>query len=43
MGRKAADRTVDQKTVDDELVANDILTNCSQYPKDGAPGRLQGL
>ncbi len=28
MGRKAADRALDQKTVDDEFVANDILTNC---------------
>jgi tRNA-splicing ligase RtcB len=37
MGRKAADRALDQKTVDDEFVANDILTNCRQYPKDEAP------
>ncbi|MBK7998907.1 MAG: RtcB family protein [Verrucomicrobia bacterium] len=37
MGRKMADRTLDQKTVDDEFVANDILTNCRQYPKDEAP------
>ena len=37
MGRKAAGRALDQKTVDDEFVANDILTNCRQYPKDGAP------
>ena len=37
MGRKAADRALNQKTVDDELVANDILTNCRQYPKDEAP------
>jgi hypothetical protein len=36
-GRKAADRALDQKTVDDEFVANDILTNCRQYPKDEAP------
>ncbi|HEX7652683.1 MAG TPA: RtcB family protein [Verrucomicrobiae bacterium] len=37
MGRKQADRTLDQKTVDDEFTANDILTNCRQYPKDEAP------
>ncbi len=37
MGRKAADRALDQKTVDAEFVAHDILTNCRQYPKDEAP------
>jgi tRNA-splicing ligase RtcB (3'-phosphate/5'-hydroxy nucleic acid ligase) len=37
MGRKAADRALDQKTVDDEFVASDILTNCRLYPKDEAP------
>ena len=37
MGRKAAERALDQKTVDDEFVACDILTNCRQYPKDEAP------
>jgi tRNA-splicing ligase RtcB len=37
MGRKAADRALDQKTVDEEFVTNDILTNCRQYPKDEAP------
>jgi tRNA-splicing ligase RtcB len=37
MGRKAADRALDQKTVDNEFVTNDILTNCRQYPKDEAP------
>ena len=37
MGRKAADRALDQKTVDDEFVANDILSNCRFYPKDEAP------
>jgi tRNA-splicing ligase RtcB len=36
-GRKAAIREFDQKTVDEEFVANDILTNCRQYPKDEAP------
>src|SRR5215831_3350038 len=37
MGRKAADRALDQKTVDEEFVAQDILTNCRIYPKDEAP------
>ena len=36
-GRKAADGALDQKTVDDEFVANDILTNRRQYPKEEAP------
>ena len=36
MGRKAADRTLDQKTVDEEFAPNDILTNCRRYPKDEA-------
>lgn len=36
-GRKAAIRELDQKTVDDEFTANDILTNCRFYPKDEAP------
>jgi len=34
---RPADRALDQKTVDDEFVANDILTNCRQYPKDERP------
>jgi tRNA-splicing ligase RtcB len=37
MGRKAADRALDQKTVDDEFITSDILTNCRLYPKDEAP------
>jgi len=36
-GRKAAIRELDQKTVDDEFAAHDILTNCRFYPKDEAP------
>jgi len=35
-GRKAAIRELDQKTIDDEFVAHDILTNCRTYPKDEA-------
>lgn len=37
MGRKAAIRSLDQKTVDAEFEADDILTNCRQYPLDEAP------
>ena len=36
-GRKVAIRELDQKTVDDEFTAQDILTNCRQYPRDEAP------
>lgn len=36
-GRKAAIRELDQKTVDEEFVKSDILTNCRQYPRDEAP------
>ncbi len=37
LGRKAAIRALDQATVDAELDACDILSNCRQYPKDEAP------
>jgi len=43
MGRKAADRALDQKTVDDEFVASDILTNCRVYPKDEAPAAYKNF
>ena len=43
MGRKAADRALDQKTVDDEFVAQDILTNCRIYPKDEAPAAYKNF
>ena len=36
-GRKAAIRELDQRAVDDEFAAADILTNCRQYPRDEAP------
>ena len=39
----AADRALDQKTVDDEFVAKDILTNCRLYPKDEAPAAYKNL
>ncbi len=37
MGRKAAFRALDQKSVDAELDAHDILSNCRSYPRDEAP------
>ena len=37
LGRKAAFRALDQKTVDSELDAHDILSNCRNYPRDEAP------
>ncbi|MFV0416312.1 MAG: RtcB family protein [Chthoniobacterales bacterium] len=37
MGRKAAFKNLDQKTVDSELDAHDILSNCRAYPRDEAP------
>lgn len=37
MGRKAAFRALDQKHVDKELDAHDIMSNCRNYPRDEAP------
>src|SRR6185436_8223076 len=37
MGRKEANRRLDQGQIDADLNACDILTNCRQYPKDEAP------
>ncbi|HLX63867.1 MAG TPA: RtcB family protein [Planctomycetota bacterium] len=37
MGRKAAARALNQQKVDEELAANDILSNCRTYPIDEAP------
>ncbi len=37
LGRKQANRTLDQQTVDSEFDREDILTNCRKYPKDEAP------
>ena len=37
LGRRQANRTLDQKQVDDSFDKADILTNCRQYPKDEAP------
>ena len=37
MGRRDAARRLDQKAVDTELLAHDVLSNCRQYPVDEAP------
>lgn len=37
MGRKAAFRALDQKEVDADLDAHDVLSNCRAYPRDEAP------
>ena len=37
MGRKQAFRQLDQQTVDADFDAQDILTNCREYPRDEAP------
>lgn len=37
LGRRAAIRTLDQRSVDQEFRDMDILTNCRQYPLDEAP------
>lgn len=37
MGRRQAMRTLDQKSIDADLAARDILSNCRTYPMDEAP------
>lgn len=37
LGRRHANRTLDQATIDSELDSHDILSNCRFYPKDEAP------
>jgi tRNA-splicing ligase RtcB len=37
LGRKAAIRTLDQKSIDKSFDDLDILTNCRKYPRDEAP------
>ncbi|HEY1049721.1 MAG TPA: RtcB family protein [Prosthecobacter sp.] len=43
MGRKAAARALDQKTVDADLEAHDILYNSRQYPIDEAPNAYKNF
>ena len=37
LGRKRANRELDQATIDREFDEDDILTNCRRYPRDEAP------
>jgi len=37
LGRRRANRELDQKTVDAQFDRADILSNCRQYPRDEAP------
>lgn len=37
LGRKAAFRQLDQRTVDTELAEHDVMSNCRAYPRDEAP------
>ncbi len=37
LGRKAAERTLDQRRVNESFEQRDILTNCRNYPVDEAP------
>ncbi len=37
LGRRNAKRVLDQETIDNEMDAHDILSNCRKYPKDEAP------
>lgn len=43
LGRREAIRTLDQRTVDDDLASHDILTNCRKYPKDEAPAAYKSF
>ena len=40
LGRKAAIRQLDQQAIDRQFDADDILTNCRQYPRDEAPADI---
>jgi tRNA-splicing ligase RtcB len=42
-GRKAAIRELDQASIDADFEANDILTNCRNYPKDEAPAAYKNF
>jgi tRNA-splicing ligase RtcB len=43
LGRKQANRTLDQATVDQQFESEDILTNCRFYPKDEAPAAYKNF
>ena len=43
MGRRNAMRTLNQNTVDREMLEDDILTNCRRYPLDEAPAAYKNF
>ena len=43
MGRRNAKRTLDQQAVDQEMLEDDILTNCRRYPLDEAPAAYKNF
>jgi tRNA-splicing ligase RtcB len=43
MGRRNAMKTLDQRTVDQEMLDGDILTNCRRYPLDEAPAAYKNF
>jgi len=43
MGRRNAKKTLDQNTVDREMLDDDILTNCRRYPLDEAPAAYKNF
>lgn len=43
LGRREAIRTLDQRSIDDDLASHDVLTNCRNYPKDEAPAAYKSF
>ena len=43
LGRKQAERELDQATIDREFDEEDILTNCRRYPRDEAPAAYKNF
>lgn len=43
LGRREAIRTLDQRSIDDELAAADVLSNCRHYPRDEAPAAYKSF
>jgi tRNA-splicing ligase RtcB len=43
MGRREAKRTLSQEVVDNEMLQNDILSNCRRYPVDEAPAAYKNF
>ena len=43
LGRRAADRQLDQGSIDRQIAESDILTNCRLYPRDEAPAAYKNF